>query len=57
MQIDLDTDDIRFLHRQLTRHLEEMENELVHTDKRDLQRLLAMDAQRLRALIARIPAA
>jgi hypothetical protein len=57
MQIDLDTDDIRFLHRQLTRHLEEMENELVHTDKRDLQRALAMDAQRLRALIARIPAA
>ena len=55
MQIDLNLDDTRFLHQVLARHLEEMENELVHTDKRDLQREIAADAKRLRALIARIP--
>ena len=56
MQIDLSFDDARFLHQMLSRHLEEMESELVHTDKREMQRAIASDAQRLRALIARIPA-
>ena len=53
MQIDLSTEDARFLHQQLARHLEEMESELVHTDKRDLQREIAADTRRLRELLAR----
>ncbi len=57
MQIDLSLDDARFLHQVLARHLEEMENELVHTDQRDLQREIAADARRLRELLGRIPAA
>lgn len=56
MQIDLSIEDVRFLHQQLARHLEEVELELVHTDKRDLQREIAADARRLRAILARIPA-
>jgi hypothetical protein len=57
MQIDLSNDDARFLHEQMARHLEELESELVHTDKRDLQRAIAADAERLRSLLARLPAA
>jgi hypothetical protein len=56
MQIDLSIDDARFLHQHLSRHLEEMENELVHTDKRDMQRAIAADAERLRGILARLPA-
>jgi hypothetical protein len=55
MQIDLSIEDARFLHQQLTRHIEEMESELVHTDKRDMQREIAADAKRLREILARIP--
>jgi len=55
MQIDLSIEDARFLHQQLTRHIEEMETESVHTDKRDMQREIAADARRLRAILARIP--
>jgi hypothetical protein len=56
MQIDLSIEDARFLHQLLARHLEEMENELVHTDKRAMQREIAADAKRLRELLARLPA-
>jgi hypothetical protein len=56
MQIDLSIDDTRFLHQLLARHLEEMENELVHTDKRTMQREIAADTKRLRALLARLQA-
>jgi hypothetical protein len=57
MQIDLSIDDARFLRQQMSRHLEEMESELVHTDKREMQRAIAEDARRMRELLARIPAA
>ena len=56
MQIDLSIDDARFLHQQLARHLEEMESELVHTDRREMQREIAADARRLREILARLPA-
>jgi hypothetical protein len=32
------------------------ESELVHTDKREMQRQIAADARRLREILARIPA-
>ena len=56
MRIDLSIDDARFLRRQMSRHLEEMESELVHTDRREMQRAIAADTRRMRDLIARIPA-
>jgi hypothetical protein len=56
MQIDLSLDDARFLHQLLARHLQEMENELVHTDKREMQREIAADTRRLRELLGRLPA-
>jgi len=56
MQIELSIDDARFLHQLLARHLEEMDDELVHTDRRDFQRSIAADTQRLRELLARLPA-
>jgi hypothetical protein len=55
MQIDLSLDDARFLHQVLSRHLQEMENELVHTDNREMQREIAADTRRLRELLGRIP--
>ncbi len=55
MQVDLSPDDVRFLRHQLMRQLEIMENELVHTDARRLQRDIAAEARRLRDLIDRMP--
>ncbi len=56
MQIDLSLDDARFLHQVLARQLQVMENELVHTDKREMQREIAADTRRLRELLGRLPA-
>lgn len=56
MMIDLSLDDARFLHAQMSRHLEEIENELIHTDKHELQREIAADARRLRSIIEKMPA-
>ena len=55
MRLELSPDEARFLHEQLVRQLQWIEDELVHTDKRDLQREIAADAQRLRELIERMP--
>jgi len=55
MRYELSPDDARFLHDQLVRHLQVIEDELIHTDRRDLQREIAADARRLRELIDRIP--
>jgi hypothetical protein len=54
MQLELTTEDARFLHEHLVRHLRSLEDELVHTEKRDLQRALAADAKHLRELVDRI---
>jgi hypothetical protein len=54
MRCDVNTADALFLHEHLTRDLERLESELVHTDKRSMQRELAAEVQRLRELIARI---
>jgi hypothetical protein len=56
MQIELSPDDVQFLRQHLTRHLEEVENELVHTDARKMQRDIAADARRLRSILDKIPA-
>ena len=53
MQIDLSTEDVRFLADQLTRDLRRLESELGRDDENDLERAHAHDVERLKGLIAR----
>lgn len=48
--IDLTNDDATFLGEQLANRCREVENELVHTDKRSLQAEIARDLERLERL-------
>jgi CBS domain-containing protein len=50
VQLDLTMDDARFLLAQLERHVGEVDDELVHTDQRELQRQLASDVARIRRI-------
>ncbi|MBX3199553.1 MAG: hypothetical protein KF850_36525 [Labilithrix sp.] len=52
--LQLSLDDARFLCGQLGRHLERVDDELVHTDKREMQRELARDVARLRAVLRQL---
>lgn len=54
MHLDLTSEETSLLLRHLALRIEHMDGELVHTDKRDLQRGLAHDLEDLRALTARI---
>jgi hypothetical protein len=54
MHLELSPDDARFLEEQLIRHLHEVENELVHTDDRQMQREIAEQTRRIRSLIDRL---
>jgi hypothetical protein len=56
MQLSISTEDTRLLLSHLDRRLQEMDEELVHTDKRELQRQLGRDVRALRALAERIRA-
>jgi hypothetical protein len=47
MTFELTKEDAEFLHEQLVQHAREVEVELAHTDKRELQRVLAKDLARL----------
>lgn len=49
-RLELSDQEIRFLRSQLVRHLSELEDELIHTDKHDLQHALMQDADKLRAI-------
>jgi hypothetical protein len=53
MLIELNPQDANFLRESLETRLRAMQNEIAHTDKRDLRRMLAADADRLRDLISR----
>lgn len=53
MLIEIEPQDASFLRDHLNARLRAVEDELVHTDKREIQRTLAADANRLRALISR----
>lgn len=53
MLIELEPQDAKFLREHLDARLRAVEDELVHTDRREMQRALAADANRLRALIGR----
>lgn len=50
VNLEIDHDDARFLYEQLTRHVEAVQIELAHTEKRELQRSLALDLARLQRI-------
>lgn len=54
MQLDLSPEEARFLKEHLTAHIAQVESELVHTDKREMQRLLAADIDHLRRIERRL---
>lgn len=54
MQLDLSPEEARFLKEHLTAHIAQVDNELVHTDKREMQRALASDIDHLRRIERRL---
>lgn len=54
MKLDLNVQEASLLKKQIDRRLEELELELVHTDKRELQRALAKDGELLRSIEERL---
>ena len=56
MLLKLTTAEAELLLYHLTKRIEHIDTELVHTDKRELQRSLAEDLRALRALESRIRA-
>ena len=56
MNLPLTREETGLLVSHLTQHLEHMDDELVHTDKRELQRSLAREIEALRRLTDRIVA-
>lgn len=54
MQLDLSREEAVFLSRHLNRHIEAVDAELIHTDKRQLQRELAVDVAKLKELQERL---
>lgn len=56
MQLDLTMEEAQFLRDHLARHIAAVDDELVHTDKFEMQRALAADIDRLKLLQARLEA-
>ena len=54
LHLALTADEADFLSHQLKRHLGELEDELIHTDKREIQHALAGDFDRVKELEGRI---
>jgi hypothetical protein len=52
MTFELTKEDAEFLHEQLVQHTHEVTVELAHTEKRELQRVLAKDLARLQRITA-----
>jgi hypothetical protein len=48
--LELSMDDARLLQRHLAWHIAEVDDELVHTEKRQMQREVARDADQLRRI-------
>lgn len=49
--VRLSNGELSFLREQLERQAEHLDSELIHTDRREMQRELARDVARLRAVI------
>ena len=54
MKLDLTKDDARFLHAQVTRRLEELQTELVHSENRAFRTALTADVTKLENLAGRL---
>jgi hypothetical protein len=52
--LELSLDDARCLHEHLARHIAEVDDEVVHTERRQLRHELALDADRLREIDGRL---
>ncbi len=55
--LDLSADDLRFLVRHLERYIAVLDDELIHSDKREIQHELATDVDRLQRLRDRLATA
>jgi hypothetical protein len=56
MQLDLTDEEARLLALHLTKHIKHVDDELVHTDKRSMQRELAHDERRLLSILQKLEA-
>jgi hypothetical protein len=56
MHLDLSADEARFLREHLQAHIGDVEDELIHTDRRAMQRELARDIDHLRSIERRLAA-
>ena len=54
MNLEISPQEAQLLRTHLRRHVEHVENELVRTDKAELQHSLAKELENLRALLQRI---
>jgi hypothetical protein len=54
MRFEMTPEEARFLDAHLVRHIESVEDELVHTDKREMQSELAREVSALRAIHERL---
>lgn len=54
MNLEISPQEAQLLRTHLRRHVESVEQELVHTDKAELQHALARELENLRALLQRI---
>jgi hypothetical protein len=48
--LGLSLEDVQFLREHLQRHIAEVDDELVHTERRDMRYALAQDVERLRRI-------
>jgi hypothetical protein len=55
-KLDLTSAEALFLKEQLARHLKEIDDELIHTDKHELQREIHREEDRLRVILRRLDA-
>lgn len=54
MTLELSVDDARLLREHLVRHIVEVDDELIHTERRELRHELALDVDRLRQIEHRL---
>jgi hypothetical protein len=55
MNLEISPKEAQLLRTHLARHLQDVERELVRTDKAELQHSIARELENLRALLDRIP--
>lgn len=56
MQLDLSDEEAHLLQLHLERHIKRVDDELVHTDSRPMQRALARDEARLLSILEKLEA-